>query len=238
MRKRITWRLSLAYQWSILPCGGCHQYPKNKTVLITGDGAWYARGCAHIESWIFHTSVLCQPVHAVFWEAGWPLGGYRYRESGWFAENVNFRLNLLMEERLPAYYRRWVICLWCLLEDDIAEENTFQRRVLVGNTGYFAILTAINMGYQKIVLAECLSTWNNAGMSRRMLMVQTGWAGCMVQWMDFNSSIHCGSGKSLSGYSLFILGKATKDGFLTGTISRLINKLTRAYDGGCRFPVP
>jgi len=91
-------------------------------------------------------------------------------------------------------------------------QNDFQARILTGNTGYFAVLTAIQMGYKKIVLAgmplNMEAHWYEDEMEDGPNW--NGW--CYTQWLDFKSKVPEAAGvKSMGGYSAMILGQAEKD---------------------------
>ena len=203
------------------PAGDVTKYPRHDTVLITGDGASMPDDVKLFESWGVPHDLYCVNRSMLYFERQvdhW--AAIDIEESGWFAENVNFKIEPIEGRKIVrhtigdgsfAYDVYWAM--------DIAEENTFQRRVLVGNTGYFAILTAINMGYQHIVLAGM-----PLNMDRCWYEPEDAdgpnWMGWMyVQWMDFALK-HPSADRvrSLSGYSKFILGEATREWVMNGSV--------------------
>ena len=203
------------------PAGDVTKYPRHPVVLITGDGACMPEDVKLFESWGIPHDLYCINRSMLYFERQvdhW--AAVDIEESGWFAENVNFKVEPerhIMRHTIGdgsfAYDVYWKM--------DIGEEdNTFKRRVLVGNTGYFGILTAIAMGYEKIVIAgmplnmdHCWYEPEDADGPNWM-----GWV--YVQWLDFKiSNPNSYKVRSLSGYSKFILGEATKEWLLTMSTS-------------------
>jgi hypothetical protein len=195
------------------PAGDVTKYPRHDTVLITGDGQSMIGDVTEFEGWGVPHDLYCVNRSLIYFER--PVDHWAaidIEESGWFAENVNFKVDpdgKLMRHTIGdgsfAYDVYWAM--------DIPPqvENTFVRRVLVGNTGYFAILTALKMGYRKVVVAGM-----PLNMERCWYEPEDAdgpnWMGWMyVQWMDFKlNHPQADRVRSLSGYSKFILGEATK----------------------------
>jgi hypothetical protein len=184
----------------------------NSIVLITGDGNTLSKEVREFESWniphdlyAVNRSLLFHQRQVDHWAA------IDIEESCWFAQNVTFaqqpNKNIkrhTIGECSMAYDIYW--------EMDYPWENDFQRRVFVGNSGYFAVLTAIHIGYEKIILAgmplNTESHWYETDKEKG-----PNWRGLTyIQWMDFKmKSPNAEKVKSLGGYSAFILGIATKD---------------------------
>ena len=94
-------------------------------------------------------------------------------------------------------------------------EDEIQRRIWIGNSGYFAVLTALHMGYEKIILLGMPLNHEPHWYERGDQPPPT-WAGkAYTQWMDLVIKRPEAAKKvrSMDGYSAFILGQATKDWF-------------------------
>ena len=184
----------------------------NPIVFITGDGNTLQKEAKEFESWgiphdlyAVNRSLLYHQRQVDHWAA------IDIEESCWFAQNVTWA-----QQQGKAIKRHTIgecsIAYDVYWQMDYPWENDFQRRVFVGNSGYFAVLTAIHMGYEKIVLA---------GMPLNMEPhwyeqdTEPGphWRGLTyTQWMDFKmKSPHADKVRSLGGYTAFILGTATKE---------------------------
>jgi hypothetical protein len=185
---------------------------KRPLVLITGDGNTLKDDVREFESWGLPHDLYCTNRSLLFFERQidhW--AAIDIEESCWFSQNVNQKVEpdkpILRHTigECPVAYDIW----W---EMDYAWENDFQRRVFVGNTGYFAILTALNMGYEKVVLAG-MPIDGNPHWYEPEEKEGPNWNGLTYrQWMDFKMKHEkAGQVKSLSGYSAFILGHATKE---------------------------
>jgi len=91
-------------------------------------------------------------------------------------------------------------------------EGEYASHIWMGNTGYFAILSAIEMGYEKIVIAgmplDSSPHWYDPPDTEG-----PRWIGrAYTQWMDFKMQIpEAEKVRSMSGYTAFILGKADKE---------------------------
>jgi hypothetical protein len=203
------------------PAGDVTKYPEHDIVLITGDGMCMPEDVKNFEAWRIAHDLYCVNRSMLYFERQidhW--AAIDVEESGWFAENVNFKIEPRKQiirhtigDGSFAYDVYWKM--------DIEEQNEFQRRVLVGNTGYFAILTALNMGYKKIILAGM-----PLNMDRCWYEPEDAdgpnWMGWMyVQWIDFKMNHPLADRvKSLSGYSKFILGEATPEWLITDQLAK------------------
>jgi hypothetical protein len=203
------------------PAGDVTKYPEHDVVLITGDGICMPEDVKNFEAWDIPHDLYCVNRSMLYFERQidhW--AAIDVEESGWFAENVNFKIEPRKQiirhtigDGSFAYDVYWKM--------DIEEQNEFQRRVLVGNTGYFAILTALNMGYKKIILAGM-----PLNMDRCWYEPEDAdgpnWMGWMyVQWIDFKMNHPLADRvKSLSGYSKFILGEATPEWLITDQLAK------------------
>jgi hypothetical protein len=197
------------------------RYRDHDTVLITGDGKCLADDVKEFNSWAVphdiyavNRSLIFHQVPVRHWAA------VDIEETMWFTQFVNdkvvnpskwiLRHSIGEETKLGNFSGMGLFdCYWQMVYDF---ENEYQRRVFVGNTGYFAVLTAIKMGYKKVVIAG-------------MPLDQTphyyepdeqegpNWTGLTYcQWMDFKMKVPESSMvRSMGGYSAFILGTASKE---------------------------
>jgi hypothetical protein len=185
---------------------------RNPVVFITGDGQSLQQDVKEFESWGIPHDLYAVNRSLIFHERQvdhW--GAIDLEESVWFAENVNSKIQngrKIIRHTIGyselAYDIGWQM--------DYPFENDFQRRVWAGNSGYFAILTALHMGYERIIIG-------GMGLKREPHWYEPAtadgpnWAGIVyTQWMDFKMLVpEADKCRSLSGYSAFILGKATKE---------------------------
>ena len=187
-----------------------HRY--NDTVFVTGDGHCLAQDCKELKSWgigydIFavNRSLIFHEEQVTHWAA------IDLEETIWFTQNLT---NAQQPDRLVKRHTIGdvpgaVDFMW---EMDYPWQDDAQKLVFIGNSGYFAVLASIIMGYKKIILGgmplNTLPHWyenpsEHAG---------PNWAGHVyTQWMDFKiKRPGAARVRSLSGYSAFILGEATK----------------------------
>ena len=194
--------------------GDVTRFRYNDTVLICGDGRKMPEEVREFESWDVPHDVYCVNRSMLFFKR--PIDHWcavDIEEAVWFSEHLTPDMvhNDHSITRHTIGSQSLAFDVYWQMDYDF--ENDFQRRILTGNSGYFAVLTAIQMGYKKMVLAgipldmepcwyEPLSAegpnWN-------------GW--CYTQWMDFKIKTpeNADRVKSLGGYSAFILGDATKE---------------------------
>ena len=184
----------------------------NPLVLITGDGGSLIDDVKEFESWgIPHDLYCCNRSLLYFQRQVDHWAAIDIEESCWFSQNVNEKvqkckpiLRHTIGECPIAYDVFW--------EMDYKWDNEFQRRVFVGNTGYFAILSALAMGYKKVIIGG-MPIDGNPHWYEPEVTEGPNWSGLTYrQWMDFKMlSPDSDRVKSLSGYSSFILGRATKE---------------------------
>lgn len=177
--------------------------------LITGDGDTLPQDLKEFESWGFPHDVYCvnrslaymtRPVN--HWTA------IDCEESMWFSENMR-------QEHIPPSGKivRHTIgvlkggydCFW---QAKCEFENEYSRRLFVGNSGYFAVLSALAMGYQRIVLAGMPLNKNRHWYDDPDTEGPQWVSECYTTWMDFAME-HPDAKKvrSMSGYTAFILGR-------------------------------
>jgi hypothetical protein len=185
---------------------------RNPICLITGDGNTLQAETREFESWGVPHDLYAVNRSLIFHRR--PVDHWAaidIEESCWFTENVNKDVQngrQIMRHtigEIPMAYDIW----W---EMDYAWENDFQRRVFVGNTGYFAVLTALAMGYKKIVLAG-MPLDRSPHWYEPEATTGPNWNGLTyTQWMDFKiQHQEAEKVRSFGGYSAFILGKVDKD---------------------------
>lgn len=136
-------------------------------------------------------------------------------ESAWFMENVNSKVTPNKEilrhtiGYFPGAYDVW----W---EQDYPFTDEIQRRIWIGNSGYFALLTAIHMGYERIVLLG-MPLNHEPHWYERPDEPPPMWAGkAFTQWVDFKIKRPEEAEKvrampAENSYSAFILGAATRE---------------------------
>jgi len=191
------------------------QCRNSDTVLITGDGGCLAKDVRKFETWDVEHDVFAVNRSLTFhrrqvqhWAA------VDLEETIWFSQNVtedqcpNHKVITHTIGDLPGAvdYRWEMIYEW---------ENDLQQLVISGNSGYFAVLAAIRMGYKKIILAGMPLDSTPHWYEDPSKNYGPNWAGHVyTQWMDFKLKVPGAERvRSMSGYSAFILGEAD-EGFL------------------------
>jgi len=198
--------------------GDITRHKTHPLVLITGDGSCLPKDVEVFESWKLPHDLYCVNRSLLFFERQvdhW--AAIDIEESGWFAENVNFKVE--DHKHIVRHTIGSASFAYDVYWDTSQEKpDALQRRVFVGNTGYFAILTALEMGYERIVLAGMPLNMERCWYEPEEAE-GPNWMGWMyVQWMDFKIKAPEKAAKvrSLSGYSEFLLGTATKEWALNG----------------------
>jgi hypothetical protein len=197
-----------------LPERDFKNHREHDTVLISGDGATLPDEVKQFESWGIGHDIFAVNKSLLFFQR--PILHWTAvdaEESAWFAEN-------LKEDVLPNNGHRLLrhtigICTigydayWEAVE---FMENEIQARLWVGNTGYFAMLAAIYMGYKKIILAGIPLDTNHCWYEHADEVGPHWVPETYTTWMDFKMKVpEANRVKSLGGYSAFILGNATKE---------------------------
>lgn len=191
------------------------QYVKNPVVVITGDGKCLPEDIKKFESWDIDHDLYCVNRSLLYFQR--PVnhwGAVDVEEGTWFAQNLSKAvlpenggrlLRHTMQHMPIAFDVHWTV-------DGYEFENENQRFLWTGNSGYFAMLTAIAMGYEKIVLAG-MPLDNDRHWYEPDGTVGPNWVGrAYRQWMDFKiEAPDADKVRSLSGYSAFILGEATEE---------------------------
>ncbi len=186
---------------------------REKVIAIVGDGNTMPDDVAEFESWNIPHDLYCVNRSLVFFERQvdhWCA--IDSEESKWFCENVNEKIEPekpIIRHTIgifPGAYDVW----W---EQDFPWENEFQRRVWIGNSGYFALLTALHMGYEKIILLG-MPLNHEPHWYEQENQPPPQWAGlAFTQWMDFKTNRPNAADRvrSMGGYSAFILGQAVEE---------------------------
>ena len=188
------------------------KYRHSDTVFITGDGSCLSDDCHRFQSWNIDHDIFAVNKSLIFHQrqvTHW--AAIDLEETIWFAENIteaqmpDRRITRHTIGDLPDS----VDFTW---EMDYDWQNDNQRLVFVGNTGYFSVLISLIMGYKKVILGgmplDSLPHWYE-----RPEVAGPNWAGHVYrQWIDFAQKVPGAENvRSMSGYSGFILGEATKD---------------------------
>jgi hypothetical protein len=186
-------------------------------ILITGDGKTLPDDVREFESWKIPHDLYCVNRSMLYFERQvdhW--AAIDVEESAWFTQNV-------MEKHMPR--KRILRHTIGVLPDgyDIFWDRKVQftddkqRRLFVGNTGYFALLTAFHMGYKKVVLAGMPLDTNPHWYDPEGAEGPTWYPHTYTQWMDFKMKHpKADMVRSMSAYSAFILGHATKEWLVEG----------------------
>ena len=188
------------------------RFPINPVCLVTGDGRTLPDDVKAFEDWGVPHDVYCVNRSLLYFQR--PVDHWAavdIEESVWFSQYYSRAVQgggevtrHTIGSQTFAFDVYWQM--------DYNFQNDFQARILTGNTGYFAVLTAIQMGYKKIVLAgmplNMEAHWYEDEMEDGPNW--NGW--CYTQWLDFKSKVPEAAGvKSMGGYSAMILGQAEKD---------------------------
>jgi hypothetical protein len=189
------------------------KHRKNDLVFITGDAACVVQDMKEFESWGLPYDIYAVNRSLLLWEKQvehWVA--IDAEESMWFSQYMPDRtaekypiLRHTIGDIQVGYDIHW--------DWGIDFKNDVQGRIFIGNTGYLAVLTAIQMGYTKIVIAG-MPLDRSHHFYEAEAVTGPNWAGpCYTQWMDFvmKEPEAAKRVKSMGGYSAFILGMASKD---------------------------
>lgn len=188
-------------------------FRESDTVLITGDGGCLAKDVNRFESWGANHDIFAVNRSLVFHQRQvqhW--AAVDLEETVWFTQNIT-------DAQCPEHqvYRHTIGDLpgavdfrWEMVYE---WENDYQQLVISGNSGYFAVLASIKMGYKKIILAGMPLDSTPHWYEDPSKNYGPNWAGHVyTQWMDFKMQVPGAERvRSMSGYSEFILGQATED---------------------------
>jgi hypothetical protein len=182
---------------------------KNRPLcLITGDAACLPKDVRGFENWDVPHDLYCVNRSLLFHQRQvdhW--AAIDIEESAWFTQYLT---KAQMPKKMP--YRHTIAdgsLAFDIYWQFVKKPEQWHGLTLTGSSGYFALLTALYMGYEKIVLAgmpldrsphwydDVSPTWGDV---------------TYIQWMDFKMKHPLADRvRSLSGYSSVILGTATKE---------------------------
>lgn len=184
---------------------------RSDVCLVTADAMCLSDDVKAFEAWGIPHDVYCLNRSLLYFER--PVRHWAavdQEEGAWFTEFANEKSS---PEACTVRHTMGTCggydVYWQM---DLDEENPHHKDLWPGSTGYFGVLTAAYMGYKKIVLAG-------------MPLDRTGhfyeppgtdgpcWIGaCYTQWMDFKmQSPEADKVRSMSGYTAFMMGKASKE---------------------------
>jgi hypothetical protein len=203
------------------------KFRRNDTVFITGDGKCLAQDVEEFNSWAIPHDIYAVNRSLIFHEKQvdhWTA--VDVEEACWFTEYVNRKIEnerLIIRHSIGEETQSGKAVgvglydvYWTM---DYKWENEYQRRVFVGNTGYFAVLSAIKMGYKKIIIGG-MPLDVKPHYYEQDDQEGPHWTGMTyMQWMDFKMIVpEADRVRSMSKYSAFILGTATKEWALNGSL--------------------
>lgn len=180
---------------------------KEKTVLVTGDGLSLKEDVEKFESWDIPHDLFCCNRSLLFFQR--PVNHWAAVDSEecmWLAQYYNPDNGHFLRHSIGACGGFDVY--WTAK----GTQTEFGRRLWIGNTGYFAILCAIGMGYEKIIVAgmplDRERHWYDPEGTEGPI-----WLGdTYTIWLDFRTKcLNSYKARSLSGYSAAILGEAKKE---------------------------
>ena len=165
------------------------------------------------ESWEIPHDLFCVNRSLIFFERQVDHWAAVDTEEGmWFSQNLNSKVQ--PDKRILRHTIGWFPEAYdCFWEMNFKPESEYQRRIFIGNTGYFAVLVAMAMDYQRLVIAGMPLNHSRHWYDKDDPEEVVNWTGITyTQWMDFKMK-HPEADKvrSMSGYSGFILGKASKE---------------------------
>lgn len=192
---------------------------RNSKLAVVGDGNTMMDDVAEFESWGEPHDLYCVNRSLVYFKRQvdhW--AAIDSEESAWFTQYVN--PDVEPEKPILRHsigYFPGAFDIWW--EQDFPFTDEIQRRIWIGNTGYFAMLTGLHMGYSKIILLG-MPLNHEPHWYERPSEPPPMWAGkAFTQWVDFKLGRPDAAEKvrSMSGpYSTFILGQADKAWFCNG----------------------
>ncbi len=182
-------------------------------LLITGDGQCLPQDVKEFESWGIPHDVLCINRSIVFFQR--PVQHWAAidnEESVWFTQ-------YLSQKVIPPTGRIWKHTIGGCAGYDFwwiaghpKDASEYARWHWGGNSGYFGILIAQEMGYKKIVLAG-IPLDNSPHWYDPADADGPAWMGFVYQqWMDYKMAVPKAENvRSMSGYTAFIFGKTSEE---------------------------
>ena len=188
-----------------------NQLRLSDTCFITGDAKCLASDIEAFETWgIEHDVYAVNRSILMFSRPVRHWAAIDNEEAGWYAEYWSGQTRPEQTAKHTIGTCAGFDVYWG--RDRTAPVNPEEVDYWIGSSGYFAILTAIYMGYKKIVIAgmpldRTPHFYDPEGAEGPFWM-----GGTYTQWMDFKTQIpEANNVRSMSGYSAFILGQATKE---------------------------
>ena len=200
--------ISSVYELKCVNAPDFSKHCKEKLVLVTGDGATLQRDVKEFESWELPHDLFCCNRSLLYFRK--PINHWAAVDSEecvWLAQYYNPDNGHFLRHSIGGC--RGFDAYWTA----DGAQTEYGRRLWIGNTGYFGILVALAMGYEKVVVAGMPLDRNRHWYDPEGATAPI-WVGDVYTiWMDFKMKCPEKSEKvrSLSGYSAFILGKADKD---------------------------
>ena len=185
------------------------KWRKHDVVLVTGDGLSLIEDVKAFESWgIPHDLFCCNRSLLYFQRPVNHWAAVDSEECTWLSQYYNPDNGHFLRHSIGG----------CLGFDAYWQakgvQTEFGKRLWIGNTGYFAILCALAMGYQKIVASGMPLDRSRHWYDPENAQGPTWLGDVYTIWMDFKmKSPHADKVRSMSGYSAFILGDATREWF-------------------------
>jgi len=177
----------------------------NPVVLITGDGMSLPEDIKRFDDFNMKHDLYCIG-RSIKYVAG-PVDHFAdvdCAESIWWAENLpdkwrNGPLRHTIGE-MRGFDVDWNV-----------EDCPWDKSEIVwhGSTSLFAVLTCIEMGYKRIVLAGCPLDRNGHWYYPPEHVGPNWTAECYIAWMDFSQQPEAERVRSLSGYTRIIMGDVT-----------------------------
>jgi hypothetical protein len=186
-----------------------NSFCKESTVLLTGDGECLQEDVKRFESWnVPHDLFCCNRSILYFQRPVQHWGAVDAEESAWLSEFYNPAHGRFLRHVIGAckvgYDIFWAINTPC--------ETEFGRRLWIGNSGYFGMLCCLAMGYKKVVLAGMPLDRNRHWYDPEGVEGPNWASDTYTIWMDYKmQKREAERVRSLSGYSKFIMGEATKE---------------------------
>jgi hypothetical protein len=186
--------------------------------LITGDGHCLPKDVKEFESWGIPHDVIAVNRSLLYFER--PVQHWASidnEETIWFTQNVSEKV---IPPGRPIFRHTIGSCrgydFWWVAGHP-KDANEYAKLQWAGNSGYFGILIAQEMGYKRIVIAG-MPLDNSPHWYDGEDVPGPNWIGfAYQQWMDYKMLCpKAESVRSMSGYTAFIFGKAEKEFILGG----------------------
>ena len=186
---------------------------RNPLCLVTGDGNVLPEDVKKFENWNIPHDLYCVNRSMLYFQRQvdhWCA--IDYEEGMWFSQNLTNQIapdRPIVRHTIGIFPQAFDV-FW---QQSIEFDNDIQKRVWIGNSGYFGILTALQMGYDRIVIAG-MPMNNYAHWYEPESEYGPHWHGvAFTQWMDFviKKPGKAKKVRSMGEYSAFILGQATRE---------------------------